>query len=173
MPATDRVTVDEALNTEYAAMAAGGKQFLGYTILEYRAQLVKLIARTKATDLLDYGSGQGLAWPKLAADLGVNVCKYDPSIPRLARKPKRTFHGVVCVDVLEHVPEQLVDAVIADLFDYADRFLLVTTCPRPAKKRFADGVTNLHVTQRPASWWLTKIEAANRRGIIVLHKETA
>lgn len=171
MPGRIYQTVDPRLNEFYARMAEGGAQFQGWTVQQYRTQIKKLVERTQSTDLLDYGSGQGLAWPKLAADLGVNVCKYDPSIPRLARKPQRAFHGVICTDVLEHIPEGLVDNVIAELFEYAQRFLFVTTCPRPAKKLFEDG-TNMHVTVKPAAWWLEKLAAANTRGVLMLHRET-
>lgn len=167
------MTRDEIL-AEYRTMASTGLQFQGNTVLQYEAALRKLCMRHRPRTLLDYGAGHGKAWSGgLRLRLGLDaVTKYDPAIAAVAVKPEGRFDAVCCVDVLEHVLLEDVDAVIADLFRYADKFVFVTTCPRPAKKFFADGITNLHVTQRPAVWWTAKLHAANANGIEFLHKET-
>jgi hypothetical protein len=156
-----RETVDKKLNAIYRQMASEKTQFLGHTIEQYKDELQELVRRTSSRDLLDYGSGWGKAWPDLVRELGITVHKYDPAIPKFQRKPDRTFDGVTCVDVLEHVPERLVEEVLAEIFDYATRFVLLTVCCRPAKKSFPDG-TNMHVTVRPFAWWWERIDAAKR-----------
>jgi hypothetical protein len=70
---------------------------------------------------------------------------------------------VICSDVLEHVPEQLVDNVIEELFGYARLFVWMSICCRQAKKHFPDG-TNLHVTVQPEAWWIARIARYARAG---------
>ena len=91
---------------------------------------------------------------------------YDPGVEGLRQKPAGTFDGVICNDVLEHVPEHLVREVIAELFDYAERFVWASVCCRPAKKWFDPETKerNLHVTLQPQKWWNARfLEAAGKK----------
>jgi hypothetical protein len=113
--------------------------------------------------LLDYGCGAGDAYKqphRLHRHLGMrwfDVTLYDPAFPEHDEKPRGTFDGVICSDVLEHVPEDQVDALVATLFGHARRFVWASVCCRPAKKVFPDG-TNLHCTIQPIDWWRAVFE---------------
>ena len=61
------------------------------------------------------------------------------------------FDAVVCTDVLEHVPIEELDGVIADLVGYARLWCFISVCCRRAQaghKRLPGG-RNVHVTIRP------------------------
>lgn len=143
---------------QYREMAAGGDQFRGLTILQHRKQIAELVRLHGAKSLLDYGCGGGDAWKsphKLHKELGLRwfeVTLYDPAFPEHDERPSGKFGGVLCSDVLEHVPEPEVLALIERLFSHANRFVWASVCCRPAKKSFADG-TNMHVTLHPIEWW--------------------
>jgi hypothetical protein len=119
---------------------------------------VKLVRSHGAKTLLDYGSGAGDAWKqphRMHRELSMrwfDITLYDPAFPEHDEKPHGLFDGVLCSDVLEHIPEQDVDAVVAELFAHARMFVWASVCCRPAKKSFPDG-TNLHCTLYPIEWW--------------------
>lgn len=159
--------VGNNLLDEYRKLAAKGENFHGLSILQYKVLLGRLVHETGSTSLLDYGCGRGDAWHsphQLHHYLGIrrkNLCLYDPSFPKHDKLPTGKYDGVLCSDVLEHVPGELVGGVIATLFGYANKFVWASICCRPAKKSFADG-TNMHVTVKPMEWWESQFVAIGR-----------
>lgn len=153
----------EHLIKQYRKMAAAGGSLRGLAILRYREQIADLVRKHKAATLLDYGCGAGDQWRqphRLHRDFGLrwfDVELYDPAFPEHQEKPWGKFDGVLCSDVLEHVPEDEVEAFVATLFSHAKRFVWASVCCRPAKKTFDDG-TNLHVTVKPIEWWRAVFE---------------
>jgi hypothetical protein len=141
---------------EYKRLAATGLWFRGTALKQHSADIKALIDKTESTTLLDWGCGAGMAYKspsKIHKKWGVpKPTLYDPSFPEHDKRPEGTFHGVLCTDVLEHLPEGEVDALIKDLFDHAERFVFASVCCRPAGKVFSDG-TNMHVTVKPYDWW--------------------
>lgn len=159
----------------YREMAAGGDSFHGVSVVQHSRVIGKLINRVEAKTLLDFGCGRGDAYKqphRLHRAWGLkwwDVTLYDPSFPEHDEKPAgRKFDGVICSDVLEHVPEDQVDAFIAELFSFATKFVWASVCCRPAKKCFPGTEINLHCTVRPAEWWDQKFhdEAAKHPGIV-------
>lgn len=145
---------------QYRAMAATGLHFRGLTVMQHEEAIRALVERHRARTILDYGAGAGEAWARpfeLHKRLGIDrPTLYDPAFKHNSL-PGCRFHGVICSDVLEHVPEPAVDGLIARLFSYAERFVFASVCCRPAGKTFPDG-TNLHVTIQPRQWWAEKFE---------------
>lgn len=166
---TMRETVDPALMPYYREASATGLQFLGLSVMHHERDIRRLVVTACGKDtppskisVLDYGSGRGMQWKRerLHEKLGVSrPTQYDPGVAGLETKPEGTFTGVICSDVLEHVPEHLVENLLAEVFEYAEKFVWLSVCCRAAKKRFPDG-TNLHVTVRPREWWQDKVNAA-------------
>lgn len=146
-----------ALIKQYADMHARGC-FQGFSILKHKELIGKFIAATKSKSVLDYGSGkcggyQSLPFAKM-------LVPYDPALPSYREKPEGVFDGVICVDVLEHIPEDEIDGVMDELDGYGRKFVFLSICTRPAKKRLPDG-RNCHLTVKPPEWWWKKI--GNRR----------
>ena len=81
---------------------------------------------------------------------------YDPAVPGYDEKPEGTFDIVICTDVMEHIEEQDVPAVLDNIFGYADKGVYLAICLREAKRLLPDG-RNRHVTVKPQEWWLEKI----------------
>lgn len=165
-----RHTVDTRLLAYYQDAIKEGSQFFGVGVVQYAKPIRKLIQRTDSKTLLDYGCGLGHAYTKQGLHKSWGVAMptlYDPAVEKYSVKPAGTFDGVICSDVLEHVPEKLVDALIQELFQYGDKFVWASVCCRPAKKLFPDG-KNLHVTIRPFAWWQAKMVKASQGKLFLL-----
>ena len=141
----------------YRDLVDNGANFRGLSLLKYSRRIYKLLIRTQAQSLLDYGSGKGEAYgEKYAVHRTWGVPRprlYDPSFDGIGIRPTETFDGVICSDVLEHIPEYELKDAITYMMKHSRMFIWASVCCRPAKKCFADGVTNLHVTIRPILWW--------------------
>lgn len=165
----ERETVDPDVAAWYQSKSSLGTQFRGLSVINHDREIHGLIRATGSVRLLDYGCGLGHQYTEqqLHKRWGVPMpTLYDPGVAGLDTKPQGRFDGVICSDVLEHVPEELVDNVIAELFDYAERFLWASVCCRPAKKFFDPDTRtrNLHLTVQPQKWWVDRFfRAANGR----------
>lgn len=115
----------------------------------------ELIRDTGARTILDYGSGKGSAYINgRRSEWGedVHITCYDPYYPPFSTKPLGVFGGVICVDVLEHIPEEDLASVLEEIDKHASRFVYLLIDTRPAKKNLPDG-RNCHLTIRPREWW--------------------
>lgn len=154
----------------YKEMAADGGLFRGMSIMAHTKAIGRFVRQIKAHTMLDYGCGNADAYHsphKIYREWWLqrkDVHLYDPSFSKWNRMPTGKFDVVITNDVLEHIPEEDVDEFIARLFRFAKKGVWASFCNRPAKKFFPDGVTNLHVTQRPREWWEEKF-AKHSKGI--------
>lgn len=124
--------------------------------------------------LLDYGSGKGYQYlsRRIHEEWGGSLpyC-YDPGVFHFSKRPKGRFDGIICTDVMEHLEEQDVLDVLADLRAYATKpaFLYMTICCRKAWKKFDDG-SNLHKTIKPPEWWEPLIKHAFKGSEVVVRR---
>ena len=104
--------------------------------------------------ILDFGCGKGELVDRLRQN-GFSAYGYDPAVAEYSVLPERRFDLVVCFDVLEHVEEEYVDAVVATIFSFSRRVLLDIALAS-ASQVLSDG-RNAHLTVRPAEWWLARL----------------
>lgn len=154
------------LIAQYHDLAVRHNMFRGLSLVQHVDEVGKAVARHRAKTLLDYGSGAGDAYRdphRVHEKWGLNkvfIRLYDPAFKRLkAPLGDTTYDGVICSDVLEHIPECDVPKVTATLFKHAKHFVWASICCRPANKTFPDG-TNLHITLHDMAWWTAQFETA-------------
>lgn len=135
--------------SEYRRMHDAGK-FSGVSLKPHLAEINNLVREYNVQTLLDYGCGKALMHDKHRLAKEVNL--YDPYYEPYSQKPIGNFDMVICTDVLEHIPEDAVGKVLAELLDYANKVLFLAICTKPANKSFANG-DNVHVTVKPKEWW--------------------
>jgi len=136
--------------------------FWGRSVRHHLDAIANLVTSSGAETLLDYGCGKGHQYTQKrchSAWGNIKPTLYDPGVPELSNRPKGTFDGVICTDVLEHIPEDELDDVIGDLVGYAKMWCFMSICCQPARKTFPDG-RNVHVTIQPKEWWVRRLEAA-------------
>ncbi len=138
--------------------------------------------KNRALSVLDYGCGRAMHTHARSYNIlekykdttifeffaGMIQCYYcyDPAVPRYSVKPSpgTLFDLVGMSDVLEHIPEESVDQVIADAVSFLkdDGLFVATISAIPAHAHFLneDGSLgeNLHCTLKPLEWWINKIK---------------
>jgi hypothetical protein len=145
--------------------------FDGKSLPRHALGIAALIQATGARTLLDYGSGkaskyeplpdaQGSAPMKGPSSWGdVRVTCYDPGHAPFSRLPDEKFDGVICTDVLEHIPEEDIPWVVDQIFERASRFVYASVSCYPARKSLPNG-QNAHCTVKDPRWWKERFEAA-------------
>lgn len=135
----------------------------------------------KSISILDYGCGLAQwTWRNYGeysrgvlghmGDQIQSIWLYDPAVEPFSEKPPidYRFDVVTCADVMEHVPEEHVDEVLADMAMYckSDGRMILAISGNEAFKKFSDG-ENVHCTVKPIDWWEEKIAAHNREYVII------
>jgi hypothetical protein len=148
--------------------------FDGHSRRKHQDEILALITSTGARSLLDFGAGKGGGYRPVAAQgassasrvnpawPGVAVTCYDPGYEPFASPYTGTFDGVICTDVLEHIPEEDIPWVLHELFRSANKFVYASAACYPARKRLPNG-ENAHVTLQGPAWWNEWIEIVARR----------
>jgi len=126
------------------------KKWTGTTVRQYIPTINKLRKDYNLQTMLDYGCGKAQHH-----DLTWKATKYDPAIPEFNVKPIGTFDLVISTDVLEHIPEENIDNIIADIFSYQGKWVFVSVCCREAREILPNGM-NAHATVKPEDWWKDK-----------------
>jgi hypothetical protein len=150
--------VRHSLISQYREMHDHG-HFSGMSIYKFVDDIAKLVRKSGAKTLLDYGSGKGRQYVEGRAHEvwgGIMPTLYDPGVAGLAERPSEQFDGVICTDVMEHIPEEEVLETLTDIRSYARLWCFISICCRPAKKNLPDG-RNVHVTIQNEAWWLEQI----------------
>lgn len=131
-----------ALRAQHAALQVepdntAYKTLRGENIYPYTGAIRRLIALTHARDLIDYGSGQGFQYKQPVVTIknrpdpitlmqlwGItNIECYDPAFMPFSNIPPSARDGVLCVDVLQHIPPDDLLWVTQELFSLARSFV--------------------------------------------------
>ena len=151
---------------------AKARHFSGYSIKPYVSEIAALVYDRLPDRLLDYGSGKGYQYLALRVHEkwgGLLPVCYDPGVVQLRIKPTGQFSGIICTDVMEHIEEADVGAVLDDIFSYAANhgFVFLAIACRPARrKRLPDG-RDVHVTIKSPVWWNNKLLKYQRDGLTI------
>ena len=144
------------LLTDYQQLHAQG-HFPGMTVLNYADKIESLCKRFECKSLLDYGCGKAGPYLRgLHNQWGVRVTLYDPAVDIYSKWWGGQYDGVICCDVLEHIPEEELDETLDKIFQSAKKFVFFTVCCREAKKTLPNG-DNCHVNIKDEVWWTEKL----------------
>ena len=113
------------------------------------------IAILEPHSILDYGCGQSPLLERLELGYPVKRILYDPAIPAFSRKPDAPVDLLINIDVLEHIEERDLDAVVEEMRSLCrDAIIIVDT--KSASTLLPDG-RNAHVTIRSHVWWRERL----------------
>src|SRR5262245_29404163 len=104
----------------------------------YAGLVAGLMTDAKAGSMLDYGAGKCVLRSALHAlrKTDFEYFPYDPAFPEYG--PPREADFVCCIDVLEHIEPQFVDAVLNELRTLMRTGGLFTIATSPAIKTLSD-----------------------------------
>jgi len=159
----------ETISSEYRAMQQEMHRNPNYGVasLSFAPIVAELVKHSAIRSISDYGAGKC----NLRRGLGecglrdIEYLPYDPAFPEYGLPMPADL--VCCIDVLEHVEEEHLGNVLAELARITHRLGFFSVHMGPAGKTLPDG-RNAHLIQKPSSWWLPKLSAH----FDVLHLET-
>ena len=129
----------------------------GVASLSFAPIVRSLLRLGKCASLSDYGAGKCNLKKalRLRDGSGVRYQPYDPAFPDYGTPQPADL--VTCIDVLEHIEPNSLDAVISELASISLKLAFLTVHTGPAKKVLSDG-RNAHLIQESTSWWLDRFE---------------
>ena len=141
----------------------------GYSTREYTKGLLE---ESNSKTLLDYGSGTDLIYSKgkvheywnLERE---NITLYDPAIPEYSVKPEGKFDAVICIDVMEHIPEDSIDYVLNEIFSHGTKLILLKIAVAHACATLPDG-QNAHISVHNRDWWIERVKPFMKEGQTVV-----
>jgi hypothetical protein len=146
------------ITEEYRAQQQALHTRLDYGTASYRLADLwwPYVEQHRPKALLDYGAGKGrMAEALYARGWGGDYIPYDPAIPEWS-DPPAPCEFVACIDVLEHIEPDCIDAVLDDLKRVTKGVGVYTVHLKLADKILPDG-RNAHLIVKPIKWWADKI----------------
>jgi hypothetical protein len=124
----------------------------GISAGHFRVLVEKIMKDEGHKSLLDYGCGKGILKDECPT---LPISEYDPAIPGKDVMPDPA-ELVVCIDVLEHIEPEHLNAVLRHMQGLCQRKILFSISLAPAKKTLADG-RNPHLSLHDEVWWRRKM----------------
>lgn len=159
--------------------AGAGWQFVLDVFLRYTRDM-------ESYTLLDYGCGtasqlyakvtalQGKTFHQLVQGKCQAYYCYDPAVRKYARRPDdgTKFSIVVCLEVMEHILEQDIDATLRDIESFLepDGVVFFSIAYGPSRTLMPDG-TDPHVTRQPFEWWKQRLTAVFGKRFFLCHHQ--
>ena len=119
---------------------------------------------TKSDSIIDFGCGKAKyyfeeininnnSYSNIANFWNIDdIYLYDPGVKNFSKYPTKKADGVICTDVVEHIPESDAKSFIEELFKLANKFVFIVIACYPAKKTLPDG-RNVHLCIKSANEW--------------------
>lgn len=123
------------------------KRFKGHSLVEHIPQIDQLMEEHGCRTILDYGCGKAQYWPATW-----NVTGYDPAYEPYSQKPIDKYDMVICVDVMEHIPESATAQTLEEIFQYSKKWVFLVISTHTSDKRMPDG-NSCHVNVKSQQWW--------------------
>lgn len=152
----------------------GISTFLGYSLTKWIVRIKEIIKTNNCQSLIDFGCGKAFLYNnnfkiKDEEFSGLsdfwkinNIYLYDPGVEKYSKFPQIKYDGLICTDVVEHIPEDDVINFIDGLFKLSNKFIFVVIATIPATKFFDDG-SNIHLSLKNESVWKDIFESFKKK----------
>ena len=138
--------------------------FDGKSLKYFFHPIKQIIDSTKSQSLIDFGCGKAKFYFNKITIKEIeykNIIEYwkiqdyylyDPGVDKFSTYPSIKMDGVICIDVVEHMPPEDVINFIEDIFKFAKKFVFIVIACYPAGKKLPDG-RNVHLSiKKPGEW---------------------
>ena len=160
----DTLEIYKKLHLNGTDLESAENTFDGKSLKFFFQPIKQVIDLTKSKSVIDFGCGKAKYYfeeifinknyySNITNYWNINdVCLYDPGVKNFSKYPTRKSDGVICIDVVEHIPEGDVIIFIEELFKLANKFVFIVIACYPAIKTFPDG-RNVHLCLKSANEW--------------------
>jgi len=160
----DTLEIYKKLHLNGTELDSAENTFDGKSLKFFFQPIKQVIDLTKSKSVIDFGCGKAKyyfeeiainknSYSNITNYWNVNdVCLYDPGVKNFSKYPTRKADGVICIDVVEHIPEGDAISFIEELFKLANKFVFIVIACYPAKKTLPDG-RNVHLCIKSANDW--------------------
>ena len=143
---------------------SGSWTFAGYSLTKWIMKIKEIIDHSNSSSLIDYGCGKGFLYNNkfrignkeydgLSKLWDINeIFLYDPGVEQYSIYPKKKYDGLICTDVIEHIPENDILSFIDNLFKISKKFVFIVIATIPATKYFDSG-ENIHLCLKKEKVW--------------------
>jgi len=136
----------------------GGKTYNASLMI--KPIIYNICSEYKVKTIFDFGCGPAAHWDEMGPVIKPKkVMCYDPAIEKFKHLPPDNikYDMTMCVDVLEHIPEEEIDEVLYHTFWRTKNVMLFSIALTKAQQQLPNG-QNAHVTIKDKQWWFDKIE---------------
>lgn len=158
------IKIYRELHSEGTNLESPKNTFDGKSLKFFFQPIKQVIELTKSNSIIDFGCGKAKyhfeeiiidkhSYSNISNYWNIDeVYLYDPGVKNFSQYPSKKADGVICIDVVEHIPEVDVIAFIEDLFKLTNKFVFVVIACYPANKKLPDG-RNAHLSIKTPNEW--------------------
>ena len=160
----DTLKIYKKLHLNGIGLNSAKNTFDGKSLKFFFNPIKQVIDLTNSNSIIDFGCGKAKyyfeeisinnkSYKSIANYWNINhVCLYDPGVKGFSKYPITKADGVICVDVVEHIPESDAVSFIIELFNLAKKFVFIVIACYPANKTLPDG-RNVHLCIKSVNDW--------------------
>ena len=142
----DTLEIYKKLHLNGTELDSAKNTFDGKSLKFFFQPIKQVIDLTKSNSIIDFGCGKAKYYfeevkinNKLYSNISnywniKDVYLYDPGVKNFSAYPSRKADGIICIDVVEHIPESDAISFIMELFKLANKFIFIVIACYPAKK---------------------------------------
>ena len=158
------LNVYKKLHLEGTKFESPENTFDGKSLIFWFHPIKQIIDSSNSKSLIDFGCGKAkyyneeviinnTQYKNITSYWKINdYFLYDPGVKIFSKYPTNKADAVICVDVVEHIPEQDVINFIEELFRLANKFVFIVIACYPAEKQLPDG-RNVHLSIKEVDEW--------------------
>ena len=160
----DTLEIYKKLHSNGTDLESANNTFDGKSLKFFFQPIKQIIDLTKSKSIIDFGCGKAKyyfeqiniknnSYNNIANFWNINeVYLYDPGVKNFSNYPNKKADGIICIDVVEHIPERDAEKFIKELFKLANKFVFIVIACYPAKKNLPDG-RNVHLCIKTSNEW--------------------
>lgn len=154
----------KSLHTNGTKKLSASQTFAGHSLVKWVLKIKEIILSNNSKTIIDYGCGKAFLYNNkisIKNHLYKNLQEfwelekiflYDPAVEKYSEQPSKKADGIICTDVIEHIPEKDVHIFIDNLFKLTNKFVFLVIATIPATKYFDDG-RNIHLCLKTEKEW--------------------
>ena len=160
----ETLEIYKKLHLDGTGLESAKNTFDGKSLKFFFHPIKQVINFTKSNSIIDFGCGKAKyyfqeitinnnSYRNITNYWNIhNIYLYDPGVKNFSKYPTRKADGIICIDVVEHIPESDAVNFIEELFRLANKFVFIVIACYPAKKNLPDG-RNVHLCVKSAEDW--------------------